>query len=268
MMKAAHPLHLAAKDSLWVGRLGPFHHQVMNLMAIEALLAAGADLEARDGFNSTPLHLAATYNNNPTVIEALLAAGANQVVLDKERNTPLQAASQNNRSCSMRKVLLAAWGGFVVAATGRGAIELDGGGREEAADKKAIFVKGSVTTKQLFEKSTAGVDLDDATPAGNTDVTYEGFIVEGKAHGIWVLRFADGDLLKGRYVEGKRHGPWVLRFADGDVWEGLYVAGEMHGDWIVRLSNGYTGERRYRNGKYIGGWPRPGGGVLKPLFKN
>ena len=43
---------------------------------IEALVAAGAGMEAQDAFGTTPLHDAARANDNPAVIQALIAAGA------------------------------------------------------------------------------------------------------------------------------------------------------------------------------------------------
>ena len=63
---------------------------------IEALLAAGADPNARDEDASTPLHEAASFNYNPTVIETLLAAGADPKALDKHGRTPLHWATVYN----------------------------------------------------------------------------------------------------------------------------------------------------------------------------
>ena len=47
-----------------------------NLAAIEALIAAGAEVNARDEGGLTPLHRAAWPNDNPAIIETLVAAGA------------------------------------------------------------------------------------------------------------------------------------------------------------------------------------------------
>ena len=65
-----------------------------------------------------------------------------------------------------------------------------------------------MTTQQLVENTRGDGDPDTSPPAGNTDVTYEGFIVKGKAQGDWVLRFADGHVWEGAYRMGRMHGKW------------------------------------------------------------
>ena len=47
-----------------------------NVAVVEALLVAGADLEATNGDGGTPLYFAALSNENPAVPRRLLAAGA------------------------------------------------------------------------------------------------------------------------------------------------------------------------------------------------
>ena len=56
--------------------------------AIESLLKAGADIEARNESFRTPLIWAAQWNTNPAVIEALLKAGAEVAARDKNGKTP------------------------------------------------------------------------------------------------------------------------------------------------------------------------------------
>ena len=73
------PLHVAAGNE--------------NRAATEALLAAGADVAARDDGDKTPLHWAAWNNEIPAVTEALLAAGANLEARDEDGNTPLHLAA-------------------------------------------------------------------------------------------------------------------------------------------------------------------------------
>ena len=103
------PLHMAARYN-------------GNPAVIEALLIAGADLEAEtnlgfwssSGFekitleNRTPLNLAASNNSNPAVIEALVAAGANVNARDRMDYTPLHRAARYNSNPAVIEALVAA----------------------------------------------------------------------------------------------------------------------------------------------------------------
>ena len=64
-----------------------------------------------------------------------------------------------------------------------------------------------------------------------------GRLEDGKRHGTWVERSANGDVREGPYVEGKRHGGWVLRYKSGRVDEGSVVDGKQHGQWVWRWSS-------------------------------
>ncbi len=54
------------------------HHSVMGegVGAVESLLEAGAEVDARDKNGWTPLHWAAALSEAPAALEALLEAGA------------------------------------------------------------------------------------------------------------------------------------------------------------------------------------------------
>ena len=58
--------------------------------AMKALLAAGANPNARNKWGWTPLHLAAENSDSPAVVRALLAAGANPRAKDKEGKLPVE----------------------------------------------------------------------------------------------------------------------------------------------------------------------------------
>ena len=78
---------------------------------------------------------------------------------------------------------------------------------------------------------------------------YSGLLRDGKEHGHWVQRFADGGSQEGPYMDGKKHGQWVLRFADGNVFEGPYVDDKWHGQWVVRSPDGRTETVTFVNGE-------------------
>ncbi len=80
----------------------------------------------------------------------------------------------------------------------------------------------------------------------------EGPIVDGESNGHWVLRFADGSVEEGPIVGGERNGHWVIRQSDGDVEEGPFVDGERNGHWTVRFADGTVAEGPYVNGKENG----------------
>ena len=62
------------------------------------MLDAGADLNARTKLGATPLHLAAAFNQKPTVLTALLNAGADLNTRDKDGFTPLHVAAEHTQN--------------------------------------------------------------------------------------------------------------------------------------------------------------------------
>ena len=84
-----------------------------NTQIVQALIDAGAQVDAQDGFtgsctNCTPLHLAVLYNKNPAVIETLLRAGADPNVKHKWGSTSLHLAAWKNRKPEVIEALLRA----------------------------------------------------------------------------------------------------------------------------------------------------------------
>ena len=58
-----------------------------DLVDVQRLIAAGADINGRDARGRTPL-LAATHGNQPSIVSALIAAGADQNLQDDLKDTP------------------------------------------------------------------------------------------------------------------------------------------------------------------------------------
>ena len=77
-----------------------------NPAVLWALLAGGADLHARDKWGKTALHWAAATNGLPAVVAALLDAGADLHARDDRGMTPLHAAAQQTISPAVLAVLM------------------------------------------------------------------------------------------------------------------------------------------------------------------
>ena len=89
----------------WNTRL---YFRTATVESVTACLGDGADPNARDKFRSTPLHLAATRNQNPAVIEALLRAGADPNAREHWKRTPLHEAAAINQNPAVIEALLRA----------------------------------------------------------------------------------------------------------------------------------------------------------------
>jgi len=93
------PLHAAAMWSGWAREPFPgldgesYRREGTSL--IEALLVAGASVEARDIDGWTPLHGAAAVSKNPAVVETLLAAGADPGVRNGNGEIPCDLYRRN-----------------------------------------------------------------------------------------------------------------------------------------------------------------------------
>lgn len=93
----------------WAERT-PLHYATQygrNADLVEALLAAGADPHACDEDGQTPLHRAAAFSNTEEVLKALLSAGADPDARDERERTPLHLAAREGRLKAVT-VLLAA----------------------------------------------------------------------------------------------------------------------------------------------------------------
>jgi len=86
------PLHLAA-------------HLVAPKMVIDALVASGEDLKARDNDGRTALHLAAEIDMENSTLQALVDAGSNVLAEDAMGNTPLSNAVVNGSVESVKTLL-------------------------------------------------------------------------------------------------------------------------------------------------------------------
>ena len=87
-------------------------------------------------------------------------------------------------------------------------------------------------------------------------LTWSGTCAGGTATGNGTLTWTkDGQTSEGTgtLLDGKRHGGWTYRWADGGRAEGSYVNGKIHGYWVEHSATGDHFEGEYRNGKRLSG---------------
>jgi len=118
----------------------------------EALIKAGADVDARDWLQRTPLHWAAV-QGNVAVTKVLLDHGANMYAQDKSGKTPLDIARDLGHT-HMLRLLMESNREQVAAAT---AVQPDRDGDEllgEGAQKPQKAKKKVIAKKAAKKKST------------------------------------------------------------------------------------------------------------------
>lgn len=74
--------------------------------AVQTLLEAGADVQARAERGRTPLHFMAGFSETPAVATALLAAGADIEVRAEGGRTPLHFAAESTKTPAVVETLL------------------------------------------------------------------------------------------------------------------------------------------------------------------
>lgn len=67
--------------------------EIVTIESVTACLKAGVNLEARNEYGRTALHVAANHTDNPAIIEALIKAGADPNAPDMFGQTPLHRTS-------------------------------------------------------------------------------------------------------------------------------------------------------------------------------
>ncbi|HNX77447.1 MAG TPA: ankyrin repeat domain-containing protein [Candidatus Rifleibacterium sp.] len=77
-----------------------------NLEIINALIVAGADVNARNDAGMTPLIWAASFNDNPAIVKALIRAGSELEALDNYQRTALISAAASNQNLDIITTLI------------------------------------------------------------------------------------------------------------------------------------------------------------------
>lgn len=126
----------------------PLHRAALNhdLAAVRTLLAAGAEVDAKNAAEATPLLYGA---GHAEIVRALLAGGANPNAASKAKNTPLIAAVSHANSFEAASLLLAA--GAEVHAVKKPDVELILDRAVQSGDRRTIdllLARGAAKTPQ------------------------------------------------------------------------------------------------------------------------
>lgn len=124
------------------GQRTPLHLAAMNASAgsIELLLERGAELEATDGYANTPLHLAARADNHDA-IDLLIKKGANLTAVNDEGNTPLHVAAKSFRPSACKQLINAGADANVGNAEDMTPLLVAAASKKEAPEIDALLVK-------------------------------------------------------------------------------------------------------------------------------
>ena len=80
--------------------------------------------------------------------------------------------------------------------------------------------------------------------AGSEHSAYKGTgtLYEGKASGLWIDEWVDGDRYEGEYRDGKRHGNGTNTYESGSRYEGKWKDAKPHGWGVYTTSDGRIGK--------------------------
>ena len=106
----------------------------------------------------------------------------------------------------------------------------------------------SATCAGGLAEGTGEITWVSGSDRGNR-TTATGQLQQGKRHGQWVLRFANGTVEEGPMVANKKNGRWVVRFPSGRMGEGPFVDDKKHGQWVIRQRSGNVYNSTYVNGE-------------------
>ena len=147
-----------------------------DIKAIQALLAEGADVNARDDNGHTALIVAADYKASKEVIQALLAEGADVNARDDDGNTPLHRAALNGHTQTIQDLL--AEGANINAANTKGNTPLQIAGEQSHVQTiKVLAAQGAITRKTLHaavaENDIKALTIELAQPDTNVNARDE-----------------------------------------------------------------------------------------------
>ena len=134
------------------------YFQAATAESVTACMEAGANPNARDSYNNTPMHFVVMLSPDPAVFRVLLEAGADIEAQDKHGSTPLHDAFYGNTDPAVLQALLEA-GADVEARDDRGGTPLHHAllSASEAHNRQ---LKGSYYTAMIQMLLDAGSDVE------------------------------------------------------------------------------------------------------------
>lgn len=150
-------LLLAAGADVNAGNLSPLECAVPHLPMVRLLTARGADVNRRDGWRRTPLHVAAIADSHAEVVRHLIACGAAVSAVDRHGDSPIAVA--------------AAHGAVRCAELLCGAADVDANTANQMhATPLMLVLDDDGSERIVLALAAAGADLDAADHRGRTAV--------------------------------------------------------------------------------------------------
>ena len=214
-----------------------------NTEIVRALLTAGADVNAKfsNSYGATLLHDFMDGDEPESfgeIAKLLLAAGADVHAKDSYGNTPLHDVATFDNT-EIVKTLLAA-GADVNAKNRYGLTPMD------FADGEIADVLSSAGA--IINKEKEWAILTDSDGSRYEGETWHGLLKHGKGTNYW----ASGDRYEGEHEFGKIHGRGTYHWANGNRYEGEFNNGKMHGRGTYHWASGGRYEGDSRNGERHG----------------
>jgi hypothetical protein len=194
------PLHMAVRFDR------RFTNETQAIAVIEALIAAGADIEGRNYYRQTPLHLAVV-TGHAAIVECLLVHGANPNTTDAVGDSPLHSLAVSDISacienCARMAELLLKNGASTIVANAKGQTPIDC-----AKNKKrrrlvhALRGRGSLWSGIVRILRRRSRKLGEV-PDGTYDVKVLEVRLSKSPEGVWILLY-DFEILAGPH-SGRR----------------------------------------------------------------
>ena len=81
-----------------------------------------------------------------------------------------------------------------------------------------------------------------------TDAIYEGELVDGRRHGLGIMRYSNGRFYEGGWKNDFREGKGYEKYSNGNTYEGDFSKGKAQGKGVYKWNNGEIYDGEWQNG--------------------